>query len=53
MQTMNVSGGDASLITISGLRPSTTYSIQVAAMNSADNGLFSAPTNQLTSGKQM
>ena len=48
---MSVSGGDASLITISGLRPARTYSIQVAAVNIAGLGLYSAPTNQLTSGK--
>ena len=50
--TMSVSGGDASQTTISGLRPSTTYSIQVAAVNSAGIGVYSAPpTNQLTLGK--
>ena len=50
-QTMSVSGGDASQTTISGLRPARTYSIQVAAVNSAGIGLYSAPTNQLTLGK--
>ena len=48
-QTVSVSG-DASHTTISGLRPSRTYSIQVAAVNSAGIGLYSAPINQLTLG---
>ena len=49
---MSVSGGDASHTTISGLRPARTYSIQVAAVNSAGIGLYSAPTNWLTSGNE-
>ena len=49
-QTMSVSGGDASLTTISGLRPATTYFIQVAAVNNAGIGLYSAPINQLILG---
>ena len=48
---MSVSRGDASQTTISGLRPSRTYSIQVAARNNAGIGLYSSPINQLTSGK--
>ena len=36
---MNVSDSDT---VISGLTPSTNYSIEVAAMNSADTGLYSA-----------
>ena len=47
---MSVSGGDASHTTISGLRPSRTYSIQVAARNSAGIGLYSTPINRLTLG---
>ena len=35
---MSVSGGSA---TISSLMPSTTYSIQVAAVNSAGRGVYS------------
>ena len=38
---MSVSGGDASHTTISGLRPARTYSIQVAAVNSAGIGVYS------------
>ena len=52
-QTMSVSGGSVTEVTISSLMSSTTYSIQVAAVNIAGIGLYSAPTNQLTSGKQM
>ena len=50
-QTMNVSGGDATQVTISGLRPSRFYSIQVAAANSAGIGQYSGSRNQLTLGK--
>ena len=50
---MSVSGGDASHTTISGLRPSRTYSIQVAARNSAGIGMYSDFKTQITLGKQM
>ena len=36
-------GGDARQATISGLESSTEYSVQVAAVNSADIGPFSSP----------
>ena len=48
---MSVSGGSVTKATISSLMSSTTYSIQVAAVNSAGIGLYSASTNQLTLGK--
>ena len=48
---MRINGGDVSHTTISGLRPSRTYSIQVAARNSVGIGLYSSSMNQLTSGK--
>ena len=38
---MSVSGGSATEATISSLMPSTTYSIQVAAVNSAGIGVYS------------
>ena len=38
---MNVSGGSVTEATISSLMPSTTYSIQVAAVNSAGSGEYS------------
>ena len=50
-QIIRVSRVDASHTTISGLRPSRMYSIQVAARNSAGIGMYSTPINQLTSGK--
>ena len=40
---MPVSGGSATEATISSLMPSTTYSIQVAAVNSAGPGSYSDP----------
>ena len=46
-QTMSVSGGD---VTITGLSASTTYSIQVAAMNDAGTGPYSSTVDQLTAG---
>ena len=48
---MSVSGGSVTEATISSLMSSTTYSIQVAAVNSVGIGLYSAPINQLTLGK--
>ena len=45
-------GGDARQATISGLESSTEYSVQVAAVNSADTGPFSSPPITLmTSGE--
>ena len=40
-QTMNVSGVTTTVTTISNLMVSTTYEIEVAAINSAGTGLFS------------
>ena len=48
-QTMNVTGGGTTQTTISGLTPSTDYSIQVAAVNSAGTGVYSNPVLQRTS----
>ena len=42
-QTVSVSGGGATITTISGLTPSTTYSIEVAAVNNAGTGVYSVP----------
>ena len=47
-QTMNVSGGSVTEATISSLMSSTTYSIQVAAVNSAGIGVYSDSTNTET-----
>ena len=43
IQTRDVSGGDTSQTIIPGLNPSTTYSIEVAAVNSAGIGVYSDP----------
>ena len=40
-QTMRVTGGDATMTTIEGLLPSTTYSIVMAAVNDAGTGVYS------------
>ena len=42
-ENMTVSGASTTQTTISGLNPSTTYSIQVAAVNSAGTGVYSDP----------
>ena len=39
------------MTTISGLMPSTTYTIQVAVVNSAGTGVYSVPTAIETDGK--
>ena len=49
MQTVNVSRGDSTKIAISGLKSSTNYSIEVAAVNSAGIGMYSSPENVTTS----
>ena len=50
-QTRDVSGGDTRQTTISGLNPSTNYSIQVAAVNSAGIGVYSTPHIIQTAGE--
>ena len=40
-QTMNISAASADMATISNLMVSTTYEIEVAAVNSAGTGMFS------------
>ena len=47
---MSVSGGSVTEATISELTPSTTYSIEVAAVNSAGIGVYSNAVVQLTEG---
>ena len=49
-QTESVSGGGATQTIISGLTPSTNYSIEVAAVNSAGTGDYSNVIYQLTQG---
>ena len=50
-QTMNVSGGSVTEATISSLMPSTTYSIHVAAVNSAGVGVYSNITAETLQSK--
>ena len=50
-ETVSVSGDSSGgMYVISGLMPSTAYSIQVAAQTSAGTGPYSAAINQLTEG---
>ena len=49
-QTKNVSGGVATQTIISGLTPTTNYSIEVAAVNSVGTGVYSNVIFQLTRG---
>ena len=50
-QIMNVSGGATSETTITELTPSTTYSIEVAAVNTINTGKYSDPLSVITEGK--
>ena len=50
-QMVKVSGGATTETTISGMSSDTTYSIEVAAVNSAGIGMYSSPTTVSTSGK--
>ena len=50
-QTRDSSGGDTRQTTIPGLNPSTTYFIQVAAVNSAGIGVYSMPHIIQTAGQ--
>ena len=49
-QTVTVSGGGSTQTIISGLAPSTNYSIEVAAVNSVSTGVYSNVIFQLTQG---
>ena len=49
-QTQSVSGGSVTETTISNLTPSTTYNIQVAAVNNAGTGPFSNSISIMTLG---
>ena len=53
-QTVPVSGAGTTQTTISGLTPSTTYSIGVAAVNSAGTGVYSdLVMNETRSSKRL
>ena len=49
-QMLTVNGADMTQTIIEALMSSTTYSIEVAAVNSAGTGEYSGPRNQLTRG---
>ena len=42
IQTINIPGGNVTTATIPNLVPLVTYEIEVAAVNSAGNGMFSS-----------
>ena len=52
-ETMTVSGASTTQTTISGLMSSTTYSIQVAAVNDAGTGVYSDPIIEETDGRRL
>ena len=53
-RTVKMATGDSSggMYTISGLSAATVYTVEVAAVNSVDIGVYSSPIDQLTSGKR-
>ena len=53
-RTVKMATGDSSggMYTISGLPAATVYTVEVAAVNSVDIGVYSSPIDQLTSGKR-
>ena len=52
-QTESVSGGDTTETNITGLNPSTYYTIELAAVNSAGTGIYSSPITVLTLGERL
>ena len=53
IDTIPVSGGDTRQTTISGLTPSTDYTIEVAAVNNAGTGPYSSGMVERTPGELM
>ena len=51
IQNISVTGGSVTEKTISNLTSSTTYNVQVAAVNDAGTGVFSNSTSIMTLGK--
>ena len=51
--TVPVSGSDTLMVTISGLMYTTTYSIQVAAVNSIGTGVYSTSKIEQTAGRDL
>ena len=52
-ETIYVNGAGVTEATLSSLTASTTYSVQVAAVNSAGTGVFSNSLSAMTLGKKM
>ena len=50
---LTVNGATVNEATISGLMSSTTYSIQVAAVNDAGTGVYSDPIIEETDGRRL
>ena len=52
-RTVKMATGDSSggMYTISGLSPATVYTVEVAAVNSADTGVYSIPITVVTVGE--
>ena len=48
-----VNGADMTQTTIENLMSSTTYSIEVAAVNNAGTGVYSDPINEETDGRRL
>ena len=52
-ENVSVSGSSTTSVILTGLTPSTTYTIQVAAVNVAGVGVYSDPINQTTFGNYL
>ena len=52
-QMLAVNGADMTQTTIENLMSSTTYSIEVAAVNNAGTGVYSDPINEETDGRRL
>ena len=53
IERKNISGGDSTEMTLTGLANTTTYYIEVAAENSAGIGEYSNPLTVITKGKSI
>ena len=52
-RNMNISGDATTQTTLSGLKPSTNYSIEVAAVNIAGPGVYSVDISSITLGEKL
>ena len=53
IQTMSVTGGSTTEVNITELMSSTTYSIEVTAVNTINTGDYSDPLSVITEGKHI